>query len=653
MNDDNSPSCRAGGAPGRSQGKHCLPLLALLIVIAGVLTAAAAAFAFSYPGVHDIARAAGVQTGLARFYPALPDALLVVACAAALALRRAHWWARLLPWLSIIAIVALVGAADAAHAMAIELPLRSTEAAVAVLPWALLLLSLQLWLSMLRNARNEQPPPAASAGATEPVVPEPAMAEPGGASTAVANPAVTSTAVASTAVASTAVASTAVASTAVASTAVASQGPKGAAVDGPAVASPVVPSPVVPSPAMPSPVLALAANPDNPPGNQPDASSTDANSADASSAERNSPATSPAERNSAEASPAYTKSAEAGRSDGQAPPSPGADSTVPGGHSSSATFSGLDLILPPYPDEPDSHSEYDIPPWRVADQERADPTEAGLEHVVGSPHDRTADPGPELAIDADPAPDDPTSDESHAIGDEMPDDRHRLIGEGHALGHLSVQSAVTSVAPDLETEHGPAFPAPPLSAPVPESALLEPADRAAEEGDAQSHESRPRPHGTKDLARQAAQSAQETRTRAPQAAQPDASAREPAQPDARQPGGDKPGTPQAEPAQAVVAAQEPDARELQKPRSAADGNGPGTPHAEPAHAAVAAQEPDARELQKPRAAAYEDGNGPGTPHAELALDASEKRVPESSGDFPRVHSSPVPPKSERRTRRRP
>ncbi|HKB32147.1 MAG TPA: DUF2637 domain-containing protein, partial [Streptosporangiaceae bacterium] len=90
MNDDNLPGRTQAGPPGH-QG---LRLLALLTVIAGVLALAAAAFVFSYAPVYDIARAEGVRAGLARFYPALPDAVLVVACAAALALRRGRWWAR-------------------------------------------------------------------------------------------------------------------------------------------------------------------------------------------------------------------------------------------------------------------------------------------------------------------------------------------------------------------------------------------------------------------------------------------------------------------------------------------------------------------------------------------------------------------------------
>ncbi len=151
------------------KGYRGLRLLALITVIAGVLALAAAAFVFSYAGVHRIALAAGVPARLARFYPALLDAVLVVACAAALALRGARWWTRWLTWLSIIALVALVGAVDAVHAMGIKLPRRPVEASVAVLPWVLLLLGFRLWLSVLRQPRHGDvasvaPASAAAAG---------------------------------------------------------------------------------------------------------------------------------------------------------------------------------------------------------------------------------------------------------------------------------------------------------------------------------------------------------------------------------------------------------------------------------------------------------------------------------------------------------
>jgi hypothetical protein len=129
-------------------------LLAHIAVVAGVVAVAAAAFVLSYGPVRQIALSAGVSVTLARLYPAIFDAVLVVACAAALTLREARWWTRLYAWLAVIVIVAVIGAADASHAMGVRLPHRIAAGTVAALPWALVMLGFSLWLSMLRHART-------------------------------------------------------------------------------------------------------------------------------------------------------------------------------------------------------------------------------------------------------------------------------------------------------------------------------------------------------------------------------------------------------------------------------------------------------------------------------------------------------------------
>jgi hypothetical protein len=142
--------------PGRNRAR----LLAHIAVVAGVVALAAAAFVLSYAGVHQIALSAGVPATLARLYPAIFDAVLVVACAAALTLREARWWTRCYAWLSVVALVALIGSADASHAMGVRLPHRIAAGTVAALPWALVMLGFSLWLSMLRYARNGRTPAA-------------------------------------------------------------------------------------------------------------------------------------------------------------------------------------------------------------------------------------------------------------------------------------------------------------------------------------------------------------------------------------------------------------------------------------------------------------------------------------------------------------
>jgi len=54
-----------------------------------VILLAAAAFVLSYAGIHAVALSAGVSPRLAKLYPLIFDAMLVVACAAVLALRGA------------------------------------------------------------------------------------------------------------------------------------------------------------------------------------------------------------------------------------------------------------------------------------------------------------------------------------------------------------------------------------------------------------------------------------------------------------------------------------------------------------------------------------------------------------------------------------
>jgi hypothetical protein len=133
---------------------------AVVIVITGVALLAVAAFLVSYAGTRDIAVAAGVSAGLAGLYPLIVDAVLVVACVAALALRGAEWWMQTYAWLSVMFLLALVALVGAVHAAGVSLPHRPTAAAMAALPWVLFLLGFGLWLCILRHLR------AARAGGT-------------------------------------------------------------------------------------------------------------------------------------------------------------------------------------------------------------------------------------------------------------------------------------------------------------------------------------------------------------------------------------------------------------------------------------------------------------------------------------------------------
>ena len=90
---------------------------------------------------------------MARIYPAIFDAMLVIAAAAVLSLRGAGVLIRLYAWLSLLVLLAAAAAADAAHAIGTKLPHRAAAATAAVIPWALALLGFSLLLAMLRHAR--------------------------------------------------------------------------------------------------------------------------------------------------------------------------------------------------------------------------------------------------------------------------------------------------------------------------------------------------------------------------------------------------------------------------------------------------------------------------------------------------------------------
>jgi hypothetical protein len=119
-----------------------------------VVLLAAAAFVLSYSGIHLVALQAGVSPRLAKLYPVIFDAMLVIAGAAAMALRGAGWWSRFYAWACLILLLAAVATGDAVHATDTKLPERASRAAVAITPWVLLLLAFGLLLAMLRYFRK-------------------------------------------------------------------------------------------------------------------------------------------------------------------------------------------------------------------------------------------------------------------------------------------------------------------------------------------------------------------------------------------------------------------------------------------------------------------------------------------------------------------
>src|SRR5271170_37863 len=95
-------------SPPRRNWPSLLLNLAVLVV---VLAMAAATFVLSYSGVHWIVLQAGVSPRLARIYPGLFDAVLVISFVAVVMLRDARW-TLLYAWLVVILMVVVVCAAD-------------------------------------------------------------------------------------------------------------------------------------------------------------------------------------------------------------------------------------------------------------------------------------------------------------------------------------------------------------------------------------------------------------------------------------------------------------------------------------------------------------------------------------------------------------
>ena len=117
----------AVGRSSRSADLYArLRLAALGTVTLGVVLLAAAAFVLSYEGIHQIALRAGVSPEVAKLYPLIFDAMLVIAGAAALALRGAGWWARFYAWASLLLMLVVPAAGNAVYATGITLPAQPT-----------------------------------------------------------------------------------------------------------------------------------------------------------------------------------------------------------------------------------------------------------------------------------------------------------------------------------------------------------------------------------------------------------------------------------------------------------------------------------------------------------------------------------------------
>src|SRR4029077_9075136 len=109
---------------------------------------------FSYAGIHHIALQAGVAPRLARLYPLMFDAMLIITCAGVLATRTAGWGTKTYVWVCLLLVVGAVAVGDALYATGVHLTGQAARATIAVIPWVLLLLGFGIWLVMLRHWRR-------------------------------------------------------------------------------------------------------------------------------------------------------------------------------------------------------------------------------------------------------------------------------------------------------------------------------------------------------------------------------------------------------------------------------------------------------------------------------------------------------------------
>jgi hypothetical protein len=152
---------RSAATTGPERAPPAIRILGLAAVGIGVAALAAATFVLSYPAIHVLALRAGVAPRLARGYPLLIDAMLLIVLAAVLALRSASLPSRLLAWGTLLAVLGVAAGADALHAAGRKLPHHVAAIIAAVLPWVLVFLAFALLLAMLRYARIRRMLPAA------------------------------------------------------------------------------------------------------------------------------------------------------------------------------------------------------------------------------------------------------------------------------------------------------------------------------------------------------------------------------------------------------------------------------------------------------------------------------------------------------------
>jgi hypothetical protein len=135
------------------QSSRAWRILGIAAVCLGLAALAGATFVLSYSAIRAVALDAGITPRLARGYPVLVDAMLVIVLAAVLALRGAGLPSKVLAWLTLLVVLAAAAGADALHAAGQTLPHQPAAITAAALPWVLVFVAFVLLLAMLRHAR--------------------------------------------------------------------------------------------------------------------------------------------------------------------------------------------------------------------------------------------------------------------------------------------------------------------------------------------------------------------------------------------------------------------------------------------------------------------------------------------------------------------
>jgi hypothetical protein len=101
------------------------------------------------------------------------DGLVVVIILAIVAARRSGWFSRALRWLLLLALIAGAGAAGIQRAVKgyAALPDTWVNVGVAAAPWAILILAVWLWTSMIKQVRRRRSRSGEPAGPVEPMGP--------------------------------------------------------------------------------------------------------------------------------------------------------------------------------------------------------------------------------------------------------------------------------------------------------------------------------------------------------------------------------------------------------------------------------------------------------------------------------------------------